>query len=44
MEVNLEQVYPDEIHFVNEKGVKVTQNVQYEYNPIICGGLWRDWA
>lgn len=36
MEIQVGQNYPDEVHFMNEKGLKVTQKVAYEWLPIQC--------
>lgn len=39
VEVTLEQKFPEEIQFVNEKGHTMTEKVNYECNPIYCGGI-----
>ena len=45
IEVSIEQVFPDEIHYVNEKGLLSHQAVKYECKPMRCtdcGGFGHD--
>lgn len=36
LEMDITKEWPKEIHFLNEKGVLVTQPVEYEWKPVYC--------
>ena len=36
VEVKLTQNFPDQISFINEKGIKMVVEVKYEWKPILC--------
>ena len=45
VEVSVDQPFPEMIHFINEKGIQVDQQVKYDWLPIsctICGGMGHD--
>ncbi|XP_056690397.1 uncharacterized protein [Spinacia oleracea] len=45
VEVSVDQPFPEVIHFINEKGIQVDQQVKYDWLPIsctICGGMGHD--
>ena len=36
VEVKVDQVFPDQITFINEKGVEVVMGIHYEWKPVVC--------
>lgn len=36
VEVLLNQPFPDSIQFENEKGILITQDIEYEWSPMYC--------